>query len=60
VEYLQVNTVKAKIRVGDSNVKVSIKDDSSGRLGEYNTVPVVSLTDRSQQPPSVAGLFWLH
>jgi hypothetical protein len=34
-EYLEVNNVKTKILVGDSNVKVSVKDDRSGRLSKY-------------------------
>jgi hypothetical protein len=35
VEYLQVNTIKAQIRVGDSSVKINDKDDKRGLLSEY-------------------------
>jgi hypothetical protein len=34
-EYLEVSSVKTRIRVGDSSVKVAVKDDRSGRLSEY-------------------------
>lgn len=33
-EYLEVNNVKTKIRVGDSSVKINAKDDRNGRLSE--------------------------
>ena len=35
VEYLQVNTIKAQIQVGDSSVKISDRDDKRGLLSEY-------------------------
>ncbi|KAJ4447895.1 hypothetical protein ANN_09904 [Periplaneta americana] len=31
-EYIQVKTIKTKIRVGDSSVKINVKDDRSGVL----------------------------
>jgi hypothetical protein len=34
-EYLEVNNVKTKIRVGDSSVKLTVKNDRNGRLCEY-------------------------
>jgi hypothetical protein len=33
-EYLQVNNIKTKIQVGDSAIKVAVKDDTSGALSE--------------------------
>jgi hypothetical protein len=41
-EYLEVNSFKTKIRVGDSNVKVTVKDDRSGALSEYISLPCCS------------------
>jgi hypothetical protein len=35
VEYLEVNTIKAQIQIGDSSVKISEKDDRRGLLSEY-------------------------
>jgi hypothetical protein len=35
VDYLQVNTIKAQIQVGDSSIKISDKDDKRGLLSEY-------------------------
>jgi hypothetical protein len=57
-EYLEVNNVKTKIRVGDSSVKVNAKDDRNGRLSEYKCrlQAKVSLTDKQQdKPPTVTG-----
>jgi hypothetical protein len=34
-EYLEVNSIKTKIQVGDSDVKVTVKDDRNGALSEY-------------------------
>jgi hypothetical protein len=34
-EYLEFESVKTTIQVGDSNVKVSVKDDRNGQLSEY-------------------------
>jgi hypothetical protein len=35
VEYLEVNTIKAQIQIGDSSIKISDKDDRRGLLSEY-------------------------
>jgi hypothetical protein len=42
VEYLQVNSIKTKIRVGDSNIKVNAKDDKTGLLSEYSCFAMFS------------------
>jgi hypothetical protein len=34
-EYVQVNTIKAQIQVGDSSIKISDNDDRRGLLSEY-------------------------
>jgi hypothetical protein len=49
-EYLEVNNVKTKIRVGDSSVKINAKDDRNGRLCEYKCrlQAKESLTDKQQ------------
>jgi hypothetical protein len=48
-EYLQVNSVKTRIRVGDSDVKVTVKDDRSGRLSEYKRHTGTSARQRLPQ-----------
>ena len=33
--YIQITNLKTKIKVGDSKVKIDVKDDARGALGEY-------------------------
>jgi len=58
VEYLQVNTIKAHIQIGDSSVKINDKDDRRGLLSEYPCLIMFRDPNSGIQTPDRYSGYW--